>query len=282
MQRYTCLISRAMFLSTLLCAAALPVAARPSLSSSIAGYADTSDLNRININTPAASDTSLVSQIVTQSSINSLANSRGEARSQTDFGINKVFAKSEAVGDFDLFVAADAEAIATSVWEDTVTVNLAGQTGQSGTIRYAFNVSGTRFESPLFTETNRFFQVRKDGVVVAQLSNPEADGIVTSDITNIIYGTPFTISASLRVQTNALAPDELTEATLDYFNTATVTAITTSGDGVTFDSNNAYSTAVITNTGGVVVVPEAGSLALVLPTLGVLAVALTRRRFTNG
>ena len=277
MQRLSGLISRAALMGALTLVAVTPALARQTLNSSISGYADTSDRPTLTLNAPASTTTLIVSQTRTQNSINTDATASASGMAQTDYGINKAFARATATGDSDLFSSADADVTAISFWEDTVTVNLAGQTGQAGTIMYSFAVDGSRLDSgPGFN--NRQFLIKQNGTTVEQLSNNEADGTVSSGVLNIVYGTPFTISAALTVRAATFSSELPEVAEADYFNTATVTAITSLGDGTSFGSGSTYSGAIITNTGGVVV-PESGTLALTLGALcSVLGVAVTRRR----
>ncbi|MBC7807418.1 MAG: hypothetical protein H7145_14865 [Akkermansiaceae bacterium] len=257
---------RSVFIRALFCAPLIagaffvslsPVWAQ-SLSSSISGYADTTASARADLDAPSSNTTALVSQF--RNSSEGGASARTEGKAQSDYGSNKAFARANATGNSDSSFLADAEAIAISAWEDVFTINLAGMTGQAGTVEYTFDVDGSRVASGPPNFTNRQFLIRKDGSTVAQLSNAASDGSLSTGLLDIIYGTPFTLSATLRVQADAFSDEIEENAIADYFNTATLTSITHSGSDIGFESDAPYSGVAIT--GGVVVVPEAGTLVL--------------------
>ncbi len=162
------------------------------------------------------------------------------------------------------------------MWEDVFTIDLAGMTGQAGTVEYMFDVDGSRVASGPPNFTNRQFVIRQNGSTVAQLSNALPDGTLSTGVLNIVYGTPFTLSATLRVQANAFSDQFAESATADYFNTASLTAITHSGSNIGFTSAAPYSGVTITP-GAAVVVPESGTLAL-MTLAGTFGIVLVRRR----
>lgn len=244
-----------------------------SLSSVVSGTAYTDGSGPSSFNPNPTTDGTLI-----QGSISSFdttdANTYGTcgAKAQTAYGTSKASATAQAGSNGASDGYSNSEG--TSTWTDIFTLNKAGATGTAATITYSFAFSGKMLGDD---ETASLLISRASAQVGFSkfTGNNGVNSTVVTNVLNVVYGTPFTISAKLDVTANAstLSFPPSSKSSSDFLATggaATLTLITVNNGGtdptvgITTASNAPYSGVTVAGGkfGTIATVPEVGTFSL--------------------
>ena len=251
------------FLAAGITLAALTVFPAPAAHAIVASFvsAEGSDFFTNDSDTVLVFDNTFITTFASSDEYNAAA------FAQSDYGIN-IVGVTTSVDDIPTLEAI-AKASAGSAWSDTLTINEAGKFGTNGTVRYRFNFDGTVSGSATVS-----YLVKHDttDLILTDLDGAGTGTVFESQDIAFVYGTAF----GLEVRLDVLSTDT---GTADYFNTLELTAIIPANvNGATLSAGESGTAFQPLFQGTTVVVPEAGSLALILPALGVLGVVIVRRR----
>ena len=194
------------------------------------------------------------------------------ASAQTNYGSHSISWLAFASASY--FENATASASSISEWSDALTFDKPGSTGEAGFVSYTVSISGGTA-----TSSYGLTQNSASGFATGSFFG----GSYTSQLLAVVLGTPVDVSSRFSGSVSASAPNGFSGTTGGgSVSLTTITLYNSLGQpisgGTMRGASNSTSYVLANGTNLAVVIPEAGTLALLLPALGIVGAVAIRRR----